>query len=87
MKQDDGGPAFPHTVNAADGTPIAHLGMTLRDYFAGQALIGLLAMPDIDHDDRSMQDVINTAFHYADGMLEKRLKETKDAATDDGNRS
>lgn len=36
---DDGGPAFPN--NDAHGC--AFSGMTLRDYFAGQALAGLCA--------------------------------------------
>jgi hypothetical protein len=36
---DDGGPAFPN--NDAHGC--GYTGMTLRDYFAGQALTGILA--------------------------------------------
>lgn len=36
-RTDDGGPAFPHA--SWPGVP----GMTLRDYFAGQALIAFLA--------------------------------------------
>lgn len=36
---DDGGPAFPNN----DSHGCAYTGMTLRDWFAGQALPGLLA--------------------------------------------
>lgn len=45
---DDGGPAFPATCSA-DGTPLVVAypanqvsGMSLRDWFAGQALAGLM---------------------------------------------
>ena len=40
-KQNDGGPAFPHMM--ADGHRDYASGMSLRDWFAGQALAGLLA--------------------------------------------
>jgi hypothetical protein len=43
----DGGPAFPS--NDAHGCAFA--GMTLRDYFAGQALMGLLASGHFTRDD------------------------------------
>jgi hypothetical protein len=43
-------------------------GMTLRDYFAGQALIGRLA----DGTDRRKRDVAEEAYAYADAMLEAR---------------
>lgn len=39
----NGGPAFPHPTECSDGRAIPHLGMTLRDWFAGQALVGILA--------------------------------------------
>lgn len=40
MSKNDGGPAFPTEPNTQPGF-YAHHGMSLRDYFAGQALIGL----------------------------------------------
>jgi len=44
-QKDDGGPAFPVVLpnNNSDGKPYWFEGMTLRDWFAGQALIGALA--------------------------------------------
>jgi hypothetical protein len=41
----DGGPAFP---NRGDNTPANQIydGMSLRDYFAGEALAGYLALPE-----------------------------------------
>lgn len=38
MKAKDGGPAYPCSKVAG-----INYGMTLRDYFAGQALVGILA--------------------------------------------
>jgi len=45
MAKQDGGPAFPTCVSADTdgGLSRGDPGMTLRDWFAGQALIGLLA--------------------------------------------
>jgi len=55
--------AFPHTYQSA-----AQKGMTLRDYFAAQALAGRLA----DGTDRLRQSVAEEAYAYADAMLEAR---------------
>lgn len=44
-------------------------GMTLRDYFAGEALAGMLADPDSDGDPASFGD---RAYMYADAMLKAR---------------
>jgi hypothetical protein len=68
----DGGPAFPGYKNA-DGsfrsTPAG--GMTLRDWFAGQALAGWVA--NTDADDNCEQTAI-WAYRYADAMLVEREK-------------
>ena len=40
-KPDDGGPAFPHSSSPMRGD-LTEWGMTLRDWFAGQALAGML---------------------------------------------
>ena len=45
--------------------------MVLRDYFAGQALTGLLAHP-VGEDDG--EKVAQYAYEYADAMLEARKK-------------
>jgi hypothetical protein len=67
-QQRDGGPAFPHTVKGACLTQY-HSGMTLRDWFAGQAMIGLV--PAIAEE----ADAINigrAAYKLADAMLAAR---------------
>jgi hypothetical protein len=44
-KKHDGGPAFPraidHIQDMVNGCVVPQDGMTLRDYFAGQALVGI----------------------------------------------
>ena len=43
-------------------------GMTLRDYFAGQALVGLLSRSDF----LRSKIIAENAYAYADAMLEER---------------
>lgn len=69
----DGGPAFPvyphQTQNPSSG-------MTLRDWFAGMALQGMLASPhlcaDIPDDIALVDAVPAKAYDYADAMLATR---------------
>ena len=58
-------PAFPNDVK----TISERAGMTLRDYFAAQALQGMLAMPNGDGE---KDDYARWAYQYADAMLERR---------------
>jgi hypothetical protein len=61
----DGGPAFPrHGYNSNDG-------MTLRDWFAGQALQGLLACGEA-HDEHTDSVTAGAAYKMADAMLKAR---------------
>ena len=53
-------PALPNGGFAA--------GLTLRDYFAGQAIVGRLA----DGTDRDYASVAEEAYMYADAMLVAR---------------
>lgn len=77
MKIDTGGPAFARTAIPDSIDPCRQLeggseGMSLRDYFAGQALAGLAAAPD----SWKHQDIPEMAFKLADGMIaEKRRTE------------
>lgn len=66
-------PAFPvpdhfSSMNNADGTHTALIGMSLRDYFAAAALQALLA-----NDDTTWDDDVADAYTIADKMMEKRL--------------
>jgi hypothetical protein len=74
---DDGGPAFAH---GNPGTK-AQKGMTLLDYFAGQALNGMLAEWGVvflldDRGKKTLQREVSTAYTYAQAMItEKRRLE------------
>ena len=95
MKPNDGGPAFPATIDVpfyvthgdgaiSEGTTSSDLpGMSLRDWFAGQALVGFLSNPDAA---ASIQETAKgeggqpadlaavMAYFQADAMLAEREK-------------
>jgi hypothetical protein len=68
-KIDDGGPAFPQNdagvnrINNQDG-------MSLRDWFAGMALQGIIASGCTDESGT----IVAAAYIYADIMLAERVK-------------
>ena len=94
MSIPDGGPAFPHNSlhdvekgvvesAIAYGEDHASTGMSLRDYFAGKAMEGLLAKAYFVADawdnycelgDREATDFSVAAYCVADAMLLQRAK-------------
>ena len=65
----DGGPAFPFAATDQSNVKLQAQGMTLRDYFAGQALAGAMA----DHTWSSEKyQTAEWAYAIADAMLEAR---------------
>jgi len=64
-------PAFPREYVSG-----GHDGMTLRDYFAGQALVGLLAARHINPHDyplkRAAEISAEKSYAFADAMIEAR---------------
>lgn len=89
-KVDEGGPAFPQLCVEACGRdghgdviePFTSIsgGMTLRDYFAAQALAGGLLRLLFDDDPVPGTDypmhVSQTAYEFADAMLAVRKEPT-----------
>lgn len=77
-KLNDGGPAFPFPSDDGPGQFPPARGMSLRDWFAGQALAGILAggfADTIPHDDvNGGGDAAFFAYQYADAMLAERAK-------------
>lgn len=65
---DDGGPAFPVPANEP--------GMSLRDYFAGQAIVPLLSTQFASQEEasRAIDKVGLGAYIIADKMLEARRR-------------
>jgi len=68
MSDKTGGPAFPRPFSGT--TQYAQEGMTLRDYFAAQAVQGLLASPVQPQSGADMY--AQDAYVIADAMLEAR---------------
>ena len=67
-KTENGGPAFPQDLQGRRGDDPSLQGMSLRDWFAGQAIVGL-AM------DKNPADMIaEWAYAVADAMLEARTQ-------------
>lgn len=78
MSINTGGPAFPRpaSVDTSGGTlPDGDVvvgeftGMSLRDYFAGQALAGIVGDPGRSG---SFQSLASDAYSFADAMLAER---------------
>ena len=66
MNDNTDGPAFPTSPDYQDG-------MTLRDYFAGQALMGVLSNSKLD--ERIGENrLARSAYEIADAMLKARKK-------------
>lgn len=65
----DGGPAFPVYTPDMNVGDSAGPGMTLRDYFAGQALT---AIAHFDTSGDFSREVARRAYQYADAMIKAR---------------
>jgi len=63
----DGGPALPFQCQGRSTGPEIYYGMTLRDYFASQVLVGL-SKGACD------ADAARNAYALADAMLAERAK-------------
>ena len=78
MSKHDGGPAFPQVDRLIDRHrghvhEISSMGgMTLRDWFAGQALVGLVS--DTSHS-CTPDEIAHECGLYADAMISEREKE------------
>lgn len=73
-----GGAAFPdpgRAQSAKQRETITETGMTLRDYFAGEALIGMLTQAAaMNRESPPCELASKVAYRYADAMLLERAK-------------
>ncbi|MCP4903009.1 MAG: hypothetical protein GY906_39095 [bacterium] len=87
MAVNDGGAAFPSSVNLVRNkelAPVYQEGMTLRQWYAGQALPALIGNVDWGsvEDGReigAIETVVAYSHHFADAMI-KYEKEPPDAS-------
>jgi hypothetical protein len=72
----DGGPAFPYVVEEEGCETMVNRGMSLRDWFAGQVLVGCLANQNTYNHDADPVDFANRlavgSYCVADAMLAAR---------------
>ena len=81
LSKDNGGPAFPAPVDVKTDFSLRDVtsGMTLRDWFAGQALAGILGSGDfLSPEGLFMENgagaMSQAAYLLADAMLAERSK-------------
>lgn len=68
----NGGPAFPHWDGPSGQ---CFNGLSVRDYFAAEALqVWVQAHIDASVDDLSKSDIARECYSYADAMLTERAK-------------
>lgn len=77
LDHDESGSAFPNPVPSIDD------GMSLRDYFASQALIGILGSRIGFLVDVGTDNAAEWAYHAADRMLAERQKRPASDDLDD----
>ena len=65
MTINDGGPAFPHMAQGIIGN---QQGMTLREWYAGQALAGV----DMNNIRGTTQELAESMYEIADAMIAAR---------------
>ena len=67
--QDDGGPAFPMPPSSEYVHP-GEDGMSLRDYYAGQALIGMMNKWDTSPN----KNIARACYQVADALVAERRR-------------
>ena len=74
-----GGPAFACAGHSPDCGQMFQSGMSLRDWFAGMALQGMLAGLFSDqHQLARINEFAEGAYQYADAMIRQRGKQAND---------
>lgn len=78
MSKFSSGPAFPIRRKLDNGAVVFSDGMTLRDYFAAQAMAAIISKIEPKtagrNEDTRVQQVAVGAYWYADAMLAEREK-------------
>lgn len=93
MSAKDGGPAFPakrkEVVGSFQGAQtlgdVEYPGMSVRDVFAGLAMLGIISCRDVVHrlieasngDAGAQREISRRAYAQADAMLAERAKGSK----------
>lgn len=68
--------AFPQKYDIEEGHPVYNLGLTKREYFVGQTIIGLLPFWWKDKSEMETHEFVEIAIEIADEAL-KQLNESQ----------
>ena len=80
MKIFDGGTTFPQPLFDSSGERVGYSrGMSLRDWFAGKAMQGMLADPTVRPE--CMDKFASNCYAWADAMIAEREKRIAPAPT------
>ena len=77
----NGGRAFAGIAVGPSGDIYQQTGMTLRDWFAGQAMAAMIGRPITDYPEGEapgFDDIAVDAFRYADAMIATRTRSETD---------
>ena len=74
MATNDGGPAFP--CDSSQKQYPTQEGMSLRDWFAGQALVGIVGRIPVGSSSASR--LVKIAYRYADMLLDERDRKQRE---------
>lgn len=74
--KENGGPAFPSSYNSfasggSGGGGYSNQGMSLRDYFAAQAMTAIMSSKEL-YEYMTTEMIASEAYEQADAMLEER---------------
>lgn len=72
MKKEDGGAAFACVGGDSEGRSHLQEGMSLRDWFAGMAMQGMMARDSFDPGQATPQQRAALAYLEADALLKSR---------------
>jgi hypothetical protein len=61
-----------HTMRAIQKIAKKIDDFTLRDYFAGQALAGIMSNVKDDFGDNPLENIANICYSYADALIKQR---------------
>jgi hypothetical protein len=77
-RPDDGGPVYPFSYVDC-GEEMVHPGISRRDWFAGQALVGLMSDPTLRPCTvQEFEHMAKRLFQVADAMIAEGKKEAPD---------
>lgn len=77
LYEKSGGPAYPYSVQQHDGCTLTHSGMSVRDYFAAQAIDRIISLSQDRDGGWDADSVAAGCYAVADAMIAYRDADQK----------